>query len=143
VNTVRSTASLFGRHDERRILDALLAGAQAGTGGVLVVRGEAGVGKTALLDDVARGAHGFRTARAVGVESEMELAYAGLHQLCAPFLEHLGALPDPQRDALATAFGLSRREPPDRFLVGLAVLGLLSEAAEGRPLLCLLDDQSP
>jgi DNA-binding CsgD family transcriptional regulator len=139
MDVTRSTA-LFGRHGERRRLDALLAGARAGTSGVLVIRGEAGVGKTALLDELERGADGFRTARAVGLESEMELAFAGLHQLCAPTLEHLDALPGPQRDALATAFGLSRREPPDRFMVGLAVLSLLSEAAEGLPLLCVVDD---
>jgi DNA-binding CsgD family transcriptional regulator len=139
VSDLRS-ASLLGRHAERRVLDRLLAAARTGTSGVLVIRGEAGVGKTALLEELERGAGGFRTARAVGVESEMELAYAGLHQLCAPALEHLDALPGPQRDALATAFGLSRQEPPDRFMVGLAVLGLLSEAAEGQPLLCVIDD---
>ncbi|HEY6758897.1 MAG TPA: AAA family ATPase, partial [Baekduia sp.] len=139
MNGVRSTA-LLGREAERRVFDALLADASAGTSGVLVVRGEAGVGKTALLDELERDAGGFRTARAVGVESEMELAYAGLHQLCAPALEHLDALPGPQRDALATAFGLSRQGPPDRFMVGLAVLSLLSDAAEGQPLLCVVDD---
>ena len=106
----------------------------------MVVRGEAGVGKTALLDYLAERADGFRIARAVGIESEMELAYAGLHQLCAPLLDGLEDLPAPQRDALSTAFGISAGEPPDRFLVGLAVLSLVSEVAEGQPLLCIVDD---
>ena len=107
---------------------------------VLVVRGEAGVGKSALLDHLEDRATGCRVMRAAGVESEMELAFAGLHQLCAPLLEHSAHLPDPQRDALGTALGLSGGEAPDRFLVGLAVLGLLSEVAEERPLVCLVDD---
>ena len=80
-------------------------------------------------------------ARAVGVQSEMELAFAGLHQLCAPMLDHLEAIPVPQQDALRTAFGISRGPPPDRFLVGLAVLSLLSEVAGDRPLICLIDDE--
>jgi DNA-binding CsgD family transcriptional regulator len=107
---------------------------------VLVVRGEAGVGKTALLDYLDERASGCRVVRAAGVESEMEIAFAGLHQLCAPMLGSLARLPGPQRDALSTAFGLSAWEAPDRFLVGLAVLGLLSEVAEERPLVCLVDD---
>jgi len=107
---------------------------------VLVLRGEAGVGKTALLEYLLESATGCRTARAVGVESEMELAFAGLHLLCAPMLEHLDHLPGPQRDALAIAFGLSTGDPPDRFLVGLAVLTLLASAAEKQPLVCVVDD---
>jgi DNA-binding CsgD family transcriptional regulator len=105
------------------------------------VRGEPGVGKTVLLDYLAGRASGCRVARAAGVQSEMELAFAGLHQLCAPMLDHAESLPVPQRDALRTAFGLSAGPVPDRFLVGLAVLGLLSETAGERPLVCVVDDQ--
>ena len=105
-----------------------------------MVRGEPGVGKTVLLDYLAGRASGCRIARAVGVQSEMELAFAGLHQLCAPMLDHAESLPVPQRGALRTAFGLSAGPVPDRFLVGLAVLGLLSEAAGERPLICVVDD---
>ena len=108
---------------------------------VLVIRGEAGVGKTALLDYVAKQASGCLVVRALGVQSEMELAFAGLHQLCAPMLNRLDRLPVPQREALQTALGLSAGLAPDRFLVGLAVLSLLSEAAGERPLICLVDDQ--
>jgi DNA-binding CsgD family transcriptional regulator len=136
----RRGSGLRGRRSECRVLDRLLADARIDQSGVLVVRGEAGVGKTALLDYVAEQADGFRCARAVGIESEMELAYAGLHQLCAPLLEGLRDLPAPQRDALSTAFGISAGEPPDRFLVGLAVLSLVSEAAEQKPLLWIVDD---
>ena len=103
--------------------------------------GEPGVGKTALLDYVAGQAPDCRVARATGVQSEMELAFAGLQQLCAPMLDHLDRLPAPQRDALRTAFGISAGPAPDRFLVGLAVLSLLSEVAEEQPLICLVDDQ--
>jgi DNA-binding CsgD family transcriptional regulator/tetratricopeptide (TPR) repeat protein len=122
------------------MLDRLMAEALAGRSQVLVLRGEAGVGKTALLTELAQRAHGCRVVRATGAESEMELAFAGLHQLCAPMLDGLEGLPGPQRDALATAFGLSAGHPPDRFLVGLAALSLLSDAAERQPLLCLVDD---
>jgi len=122
------------------MLDRLLAAALAGQSRVLVLRGEAGVGKTALLDDLAQRAQGCRIVRAVGAESEMEFAFAGLHQLCGPMLDALDRLPGPQRDALATAFGLSAGHQPDRFLVGLAALSLLSAAAERLPLLCLIDD---
>ena len=108
---------------------------------MLVVRGEPGVGKSALLDYLAGRAPGCRVARAVGVESEMELAFAGLHQLLAPMLDRLDRLPGPQREALRTAFGLSAGPAPDRFLVGLAVLGLLSEVAAERPLVCVVDDE--
>jgi len=107
----------------------------------VVLAGEAGVGKTALLDYVAGHASGCRVVRATGVQSEMELAFAGLQQLCKPLLDHLDRLPGPQRDALQTAFGLSAGPAPDRFLVGLAVLSLLSDAAEEQPLVCLVDDQ--
>jgi DNA-binding CsgD family transcriptional regulator len=107
---------------------------------VLVVRGEAGIGKTALLEHLAGRASGCRIARATGVESEMELAFAGLHQLCAPFLDRLDRLPAPQRDALGTAFGMQDGAAPDRFLIGLAVLSLLSDVAESQPLVCVVDD---
>jgi DNA-binding CsgD family transcriptional regulator len=133
-------SALLGRRSECEALDRLLGGVRAGEGQVLVLRGEAGVGKTALLDYLLRGASGCRVARATGVESEMELPFAGLHQLCAPLLDGLEGIPGPQRDALRTAFGLSTGEPPDRFLVGLAVLSLLAELAEERPLICVIDD---
>ena len=119
-----------------------MGGVQAGEGQALVVRGEPGVGKTVLLDYLAGRAtrSGCRVVRAAGVQSELELAFAGLHQLCAPMLEHAESLPEPQREALRTAFGLSAGPVPDRFLVGLAVLGLLSETAGERPLICVIDD---
>ena len=125
---------------ERDVLERLVAGVRAGHSRVLVLRGEAGVGKTALLGHLSAAADGCRIARAAGVESEMELAFAGLHALCAPMLGRLGHLPSPQRDALSTAFGLSAGPPPDRFLVGLAVLSLLADAAEEQPLVCIVDD---
>jgi DNA-binding CsgD family transcriptional regulator len=131
---------LYGRRGECEQLDRLLAGVRSGRSGALVVLGEAGVGKTALLDYVVQAAADLRVARAAGVESEMELAYAGLHQLCGPMLDHLGALPAPQRTALATAFGLAAGPVPDRFLVGLAVLSLLAEVAAERPLAVVVDD---
>jgi DNA-binding CsgD family transcriptional regulator len=133
-------SSLRGRHVECEALDRLLAGAQASESQVLVIRGEAGVGKTSLLEYLLERASACRVARAAGVESEVELAFAGLHQLCAPFLDRIERLPGPQRDALATGFGLSPGEPPDRFLIGLAVLSLLAEVAEEKPLICLVDD---
>src|SRR5499427_10685104 len=132
--------ALLDRQQERAALDGLLGAMRAGRGRALVVRGEAGVGKSALLEYVVGAATDMRVARAVGVESEMELAFAGLHQLCAPLLDRLERLPVPQRDALGIAFGLRGGGAPDRFLVGLAVLTLLSEAAEDRQLLCLVDD---
>jgi DNA-binding CsgD family transcriptional regulator len=132
---------LQGRRTECAALDRLLVAARAGQSQVLVLRGEAGFGKTALLEYLSERAAGCRLARAAGVESEMELAFAGLQQLCAPMLARLEQLPGPQRDALGTAFGLRTGEPPDRFLVGLAVLSLLAEVAEeGPPLVCLVDD---
>ena len=106
-----------------------------------MVHGEPGVGKTALLEYVAEQASGCRVVRASGVQSEMELAFAGLHQLVAPMIDHLERLPDPQRDALRTAFGVSPGSAPDRFLIGLAVLSLLSDVAEERPLICVVDDE--
>jgi DNA-binding CsgD family transcriptional regulator len=123
------------------VLDRLLDTVRAGQGRALVVAGEPGVGKTALLEYLARHSPGCRVARAAGVQSEMELAFAGLHQLCAPLLDHLADLPLPQRDALRTAFGLSAGPAPDRFLVGLAVLSLLSDVAGEQPLVCLVDDE--
>ena len=131
---------LHGRRGELQLLDGLLDGVRGGRSAVLVVRGEAGVGKTALLDHVAGAAQGLRVVRAVGVESEMELPFAALHQLCRPMLDRLGRLPGPQRDALRTAFGLAAGTAPDRFLLGLAVLSLLSEVAGDRPLVCAVDD---
>jgi len=131
---------LRGRRSECQALDRLLEAVRAGRSGVLVVRGEAGIGKTALLEYAIESASDLRIVRAVGVESEMELAFAGLHQLCAPMLDRFERLPGPQRDALATTFGLNLGAVPDRFLVGLAVLSLLSEVAEEQPLLCVVDD---
>jgi DNA-binding CsgD family transcriptional regulator/tetratricopeptide (TPR) repeat protein len=131
---------LRGRGGECRTLDQLVADARAGRSAVLVLRGEAGAGKSALLEFVVTRAPDCRIARAAGVESEMELAFAGLHQLCAPMLDHLDGLPGPQRDALGTAFGLSAGGAPDRFLVGLAVLSLLADVAEDQPLVCVVDD---
>jgi DNA-binding CsgD family transcriptional regulator len=131
---------LAGRGAESARLDSLLADARGGQSAVLVLRGEPGIGKTAVLGYAAERAAGFQVVRAAGVESEMELPFAGLHQLCGPMLGGLGQLPPPQRDALGTAFGLSSGAQPDRFLVGLAVLSLLSDAAEERPLLGLIDD---
>ena len=133
-------AMLRGRRDERAVLDGLLDEARAGRSGVLVLRGEAGIGKTALLEHAVASASDFTLLRAVGVESEMELAFAGLHQLCAPVLEFVDRLPGPQRDALEVTFGVSGGPVPDRFLVALATLSLFSEAAQERPLLCVIDD---
>jgi DNA-binding CsgD family transcriptional regulator len=134
-------SGLLDRLGERDALERLVAGVRAGQSRVLVLRGDAGVGKTALLEQMADvAADGCRVARAAGVESEMELAFAGLHALCAPMLDRIGHLPVPQRDALNTAFGLSAGPPPDRFLIGLAVLSLLAEVAEEQPLVCIVDD---
>jgi DNA-binding CsgD family transcriptional regulator len=131
---------LLDRLSEREALSRLLDAARAGRSGVLVMLGEPGVGKTALLEHAIESAAGLRVARVTGVESEMELAFAALQQLCAPMLEKLDGLPDPQRDALGVAFGLRTGAPPDRFLVGLAALSLLSEAAAQQPLFCVIDD---
>ena len=132
--------SLLNRQLERATLDGLLGDLRSGRGRALVVRGEAGVGKSALLEYVTGAAADMRVARSAGVESEMELAFASLHLLCAPLLDRLESLPVPQRDALGVAFGLREGGAPDRFMVGLAVLTLLSEVAEDRPLLCVVDD---
>ena len=128
------------RGHERDVLDRLVAGVRAGESRVLVLRGEAGIGKTSLLGHLSAAAEGCRIARAGGAESEMELAFAGLHALCAPMIDRLGRLPVPQRDALNIAFGMSACPPPDRFLVGLAVLSLLADVAEDQPLVCIVDD---
>jgi DNA-binding CsgD family transcriptional regulator len=136
----RGAPRLVDRRTECQALDQLVADVLAGTSRVTVLRGEAGVGKSALLGYLSDRVAGWRIARAVGVESEMELAYSGLHQLCAPMLDHLERLPVPQRDALATVFGRSAGPAPDRFLVGLAALTLLAEVAEEQPLVCIVDD---
>jgi DNA-binding CsgD family transcriptional regulator len=132
--------ALLGRRRECRTVDQLLESVRAGRSQVLIVRGESGVGKSALLEYLSERASGCRLARATGVESEMTLAYAGLHQICGPLLDLRERLPGPQRDALATAFGLRAGPAPDPFVVGLAVLGLLSEIARERPLVCAVDD---
>jgi DNA-binding CsgD family transcriptional regulator len=131
---------LVGRRDECDALDRLVADVLAGASRVLVLSGDAGVGKSALLAYLSARMAGWRVVSAVGVESEMELAYGGLHQLCVPLLGHLGELPAAQRDALATVFGLSVGPAPDHFLVGLATLTLLAQAAEQDPLACIVDD---
>jgi DNA-binding CsgD family transcriptional regulator len=131
---------LLDRVTERAALRELLDAARAGRSGVLVICGEPGIGKTALLEYAVESAAGLRLARVAGVESETELPFAALHQLCAPLLDKLEGLPDPQRDALGVAFGLKAGAAPDRFLVGLAALSLLSEAADAQPLLCVVDD---
>jgi DNA-binding CsgD family transcriptional regulator len=131
---------LRGRSSECALLDGMIAAVRAGESRVLLLRGEAGIGKTALLEYLTQTASDLQAMRAGGVESEMELAYASLHQLCAPLLDRLDRVPAPQRAALEIVFGLSAGPPPDVFLVGLAVLSLLSETAEERPLLCVVDD---
>src|SRR3954453_4639302 len=131
---------LLGRHSESTTLDRLLDSVRTGESRALVIRGEAGGGKTALLEYAGERATGCRVAQAAGVQAEMELALAGLHQLCAPMLDRLERLPGPQRGALSAALGLSAGDAPDRFLIGLAVLSLLADVAEERPLVCLVDD---
>src|SRR6185312_2039723 len=130
-----SAQVLHGRRSEREVLGGLLEAVRGGQSRVLVVSGEPGVVEWAIGS-----ASGFRVARAGGVESEMELAFAALQQLCAPMLDRLDRLPGPQQDALGVAFGLRVGEAPDRFLVGLAALSLLAEVAEEQPLLCVVDD---
>jgi DNA-binding CsgD family transcriptional regulator len=139
-NSHPKRTGLLGRRSECEALDRLLAVVRSGQSQVLVVRGDAGSGKSALLEYLAEHASGCRVARAAGVESEMELPFAGIHQLCAPYLAGLERLPEPQREALSTAFGLGTGAPPDRFLVGLAALSLLADVAEQEPLVCLVDD---
>src|ERR1700756_2064785 len=131
---------LHGRRGECNALDRLIDGARAGQSGVLVLSGDAGVGKTALLEYAIESASGFSVLRASGAQSEMELAFAALHQFCAPLLASLDRLPGPQSDALRTTFGLDAGAVPDRFFVGLAVLGLLSDASDQGPVLCVVDD---
>ncbi len=132
--------TLVGRQAECEAVDRLLTDVREGQSRVVVLRGDAGVGKTALIAYLAEQADGFRILRAVGVESEMELAYSGLQQLCGPMLDLLDRLPPPQQDALETVFGLGAGPAPDRFFVELATLSLLAEAAEQRPIVCIVDD---
>ena len=134
-------SGLTDRHNERGVLDRVIEAVRDGQSRALVVHGDPGVGKTALLEYLAGRASGCRVARAVGMQAEMELAFAGVHQLCAPILDHVDRIPVPQREALLIAFGLGTGPPPDRFLIGLAVLGLLSEVAGERPLICVIDDE--
>src|SRR5262245_26624579 len=131
--------SVRGRSRECALLDDLIAAVRGGESRTLVLRGEAGIGKTALLEYMIEAAPELRLLRSAGVESEMELAFASLHQMCAPMLDRVAHLPAPQRDALEIVFGFSSGDPPDLLLVGLAVLGLLSDLAEERPLLCIVD----
>src|SRR3982074_567785 len=135
-----SRAQLIGREREREALDRLLDGVRGGRGGVLVADGEAGVGKTALLEYAVEAAREFRTARTSGIEAEMALPFAAVHQLCSPFLELMDHLPQPQHEALGVALGLITGPAPNPFLVGLAVLGLLPVVAEEQPLVCVVDD---
>src|SRR5690242_14595413 len=130
----------LGRTRERERLDAMLAQTRDGQSAVLVIRGEPGIGKTALLRYAARQASGLRTTEVDGVQAEMVLPFAGIHRLCAPMLDRLDVLPAPQKHALRVALGVSSGDAPDNFLVALAVLNLLSATAEERPLLCLVDD---
>ncbi|MGI5218925.1 AAA family ATPase [Nocardia sp. CA-290969] len=136
----RGQAGLVGRGSECAVLDQLAAAVRTGESRVLVVHGAPGTGKSALLEYLQNSATGMRMLRAVGVESEMELAFATLHQLCVPLLDRVQALPEPQRNALETVFGMRAGTPPERFLVALAVLSLLSEASESGPVLCVVDD---
>src|ERR1700733_8003693 len=131
---------LRGRGRERERLGRVLTGIRSGRSEVLVVRGEAGIGKTALLEHLVDRASGCMVARAAGVQADMELPFAGLQQLFGSMLGSLEPLPDPQRDAVEVAFGVRSGPAPDRFEVGLAVLGLLAEVAEQQPLVCVVDD---
>src|ERR1700722_7203649 len=136
----RRPSRLRGRSVEQEQLGRLLTGIRSGRSGVLVVRGEAGIGKTALLEQLVAQATGCRVARATGVQADMELPFAGLQQLFGPMLGPLERLPDPQREAVEVAFGLRSGPAPDRFEVGLAMLRLLAEVAEQAPLVCVIDD---
>src|ERR1700735_4741728 len=138
--TAHPPSRLFGRTGELEILRRLLADVRSGQSAVLVVRGEPGIGKTELLRQLIAEASGFGVARVAGVESEMELPFAGLHLLCAPMLGRLGSLGEPQRRGLRVAFGLASGESPDRFLVALATLSLMAEASEEQPMLFVIDD---
>ena len=135
-----STPGLVGRARECQALDRMLDGARRGESAVLVIRGEAGIGKTALLQHCARQAGDCRVVQIAGVESEFEMPFAAVHQLCRPMVGQLAAIPGPQQDAMNVAFGLAAGNPPDRFFVGLAVLSLLTEVAAEQPLVCLVDD---
>ena len=135
-----SASELIGRERECRALEELLDAVRVGQSRVLVARGDAGIGKSSLLQHLINAASDFHVVYATGVESEMELPFAALHQLCMSMLDRLDGLPDPQRDAACTAFGLTTGRTPDRLLIGLAVLNLLSAAADDRPLLCVIDD---
>jgi hypothetical protein len=137
---VLGSVVLADRRVERGALDRLVDAVRAGQSRALAVHGEPGAGKTALLDYLAGQAADCQVVRAAGVQSEMELAFAGLHQVCAPLLDRLEVLPVPQAEAVRTAFGMSAGPVPDRFLVGLAVLGLLAEVGAKQPLICLVDD---
>src|SRR5437773_8278113 len=132
--------ALRGRASECALLDDFVSAIRRGVSRSLVLKGEAGIGKTALLEYLIASASDLTVVRAVGVQSDMELAFASLHQLCGPLLDTLETLPPPQRHAMEIVFGLSAGEAPDRFLVGLAVLSLFTEVAEQRPLLCVVDD---
>jgi hypothetical protein len=136
----RQRPTLLGRSDECAQLDGLMKDIQRGESRSMVLRGEAGIGKTALLKYLVTAASDLTVVRAVGAESDMELPFASLHQLCGPMLDRLPRLPEPQRQALEIVFGLSAGGAPDRFLAGLGVLTLMSEAADTRPLLCVVDD---
>jgi DNA-binding CsgD family transcriptional regulator len=140
LNRKSDEAGLIGRRLELDAVAAVVEQARAGRSSVLIVRGEPGIGKSVLLNDVARRAEGFVIARVAGVESEMELPYAALQQLCRPFSEGVAGLPPAQRDALDAAFGLTAGPPRDRYLVGLAVLQLLAVFADDHPVLCVIDD---
>src|SRR6266550_3603380 len=141
LSPVSRRIALTSRRSECDVLDRLIDAVGAGESKALVLRGEPGVGKTALLEYAVKQASEFRVVRAAGVQSEMELAFDGLHQLLASMLDRLDGLPAPQSEALRTAFGLASGRPPDRFFVGLAVLNLLSDVAEEQPLLCVVDDE--
>jgi hypothetical protein len=137
--TTSPAEQLVGRLAEREAVDRLLDTARGGYGGVLVVHGDPGVGKTALLEYAVQSARSFSVARAIGVEGEMEFPYTALQQLASHSLELRERLPDHQREAIAVAFGLSPGDPPNAYLVGLAILGLVTEASEERPVLCVVD----
>ena len=132
--------TLVGRDAECAAVDRLLRQVRDGASGALVVRGEPGIGKSAILDYAAQAAAGFLIVAVTGIESEMEVAFAALQQVCAPLTKHLGQLPPPQAEALRVALGLSSSAPPDRFLAGLGVLSLAAEAADAQPVLCVIDD---
>lgn len=138
--TGEASGRLLGRRRECAVVDDLLQAARDGQGAAMVLRGEPGIGKSALIEYARASAQGFRVISVAGVEAETELAFGGLHQLCAPLLDRFAQLPAPQRAALETAFGMSAGSPPDRFLVGLAVLSLLGDAAQDEPVICLVDD---